>query len=59
MLVVKSGIAGHIAACHLLRKLSKGHEVVLSPNSNYQCIQSNIWIGIKKIKYIIFPLEPL
>ena len=38
------------------------HEVVVvSPNSNYQWIPSNIWVGIgrMKSKKILFPLAPL
>jgi len=62
VLIVGAGISGHTAACHLRRKLSKKHEVVvLSPNRNYQWVPSNIWIGIGKMKPkdVIFPLEPL
>lgn len=62
VVVLGAGIAGHTAAAHLRRKLSKDHEVVVvSPNSNYQWVPSNIWVGIGKMtsKQIIFPLEPL
>ncbi|MCB0436607.1 MAG: NAD(P)/FAD-dependent oxidoreductase, partial [Mangrovimonas sp.] len=62
ILVLGAGIAGHVAASHLRRKLSKEHEVlVVSPNSNYQWIPSNIWVGIgrMKSKQILFPLAPL
>lgn len=62
IVVLGAGIAGHVAAAHLRRKLSKEHEVlVVSPNSNYQWIPSNIWVGIgrMKSKSIYFPLEPL
>ncbi|MGE5943932.1 MAG: NAD(P)/FAD-dependent oxidoreductase, partial [Flavobacteriales bacterium] len=44
------------------RKLSNEHEVlVVSPNSNYQWIPSNIWVGVGRMqsKKILFPLEPL
>lgn len=62
IVVLGAGISGHVAASHLRRKLSKKHEVVVvSPNSNYQWIPSNIWVGIgrMKSKKIVFPLAPL
>jgi sulfide:quinone oxidoreductase len=62
IVVLGAGIAGHVAASHLRRKLSKSHEViVVSPNSNYQWIPSNIWVGIGRMasKQILFPLAPL
>ncbi len=62
IVVLGAGIAGHVAASHLRRKLSKEHEVVVvSPNSNYQWIPSNIWVGIGRMKPrdILFPLAPL
>ena len=62
IVVLGAGIAGHTAAAHLRRKLSKEHEVlVVSPNRNYQWVPSNIWVGIGRMKPkdVIFPLEPL
>ncbi|MGB0430229.1 MAG: NAD(P)/FAD-dependent oxidoreductase, partial [Bacteroidia bacterium] len=62
ILVLGAGIAGHTAASHLRRKLAKEHEVlVVSPNSNYQWIPSNIWVGIGRMapEKIIFPLASL
>lgn len=62
IVVLGAGISGHVAASHLRRKLPKEHEVVVvSPNSNYQWIPSNIWVGIgrMKSKEILFPLAPL
>ena len=62
IVVLGAGISGHVAASHLRRKLSKKHEVVVvSPNSNYQWIPSNIWVGIGRMKSekILFPLAPL
>lgn len=62
IVILGAGISGHVAAAHLRRKLPKEHEVVVvSPNSNYQWIPSNIWVGIgrMKSKQILFPLEPL
>ncbi|APY10272.1 sulfide:quinone reductase [Seonamhaeicola sp. S2-3] len=62
IVILGAGISGHVAATHLRRKLPKKHEVVVvSPNSNYQWIPSNIWVGIgrMKSKKILFPLAPL
>src|SRR5690606_12669922 len=62
IVILGAGISGHVAASHLRRKLGKEHEVlVVSPNSNYQWIPSNIWVGVgrMKSKQILFPLEPL
>ncbi|REG82790.1 NAD(P)/FAD-dependent oxidoreductase [Algoriphagus antarcticus] len=62
IVVLGAGISGHTAASHLRRKLSKKHEVlVVSPNSNYQWIPSNIWVGIGRMNRedTVFPLEPL
>jgi len=62
IVVLGAGISGHVAATHLRRKLGKEHEIVMvSPNSNYQWIPSNIWVGIGRMKpeSILFPLEPL
>ena len=62
IVILGAGIAGHVAASNLRRNLSKEHEVlVVSPNSNYQWIPSNIWVGIGRMKssQILFPLAPL
>ncbi len=62
IVVLGAGISGHVAATHLRRKLSKEHEIlVVSPNSNYQWVPSNIWVGIGKMKPkdVCFPLAPL
>ena len=62
IVILGAGISGHVAAAHLRRKLDKTNEVVVvSPNSNYQWIPSNIWVGIgrMKSKEILFPLAPL
>lgn len=62
ILILGAGIAGHTAASHLRRKLSKEHDVlVVSPNRNYQWVPSNIWVGIGRMKSedVFFPLEPL
>ncbi len=62
VVVLGAGIAGHTSAMYLRRLLGKEHEVlVVSPNSRYQWIPSNIWIGIGKMtrEQTTFPLEPL
>jgi len=62
IVILGAGIAGHVAASHLRRKLPKKHEViVVSPNSNYQWVPSNIWVGIGRMKPkdVLFPLAPL
>lgn len=62
LVVLGAGIAGHTAALHARRKLSKEHEViVISPNSNWNWIPSNIWVGIGYMKpeQVIFPLKPV
>jgi len=62
VVVLGAGVSGHTAISYLRRNLSKKHEVVMvSPNSNYQWIPSNIWVGIgrMKAKQIIFSLAPL
>jgi sulfide:quinone oxidoreductase len=62
IVILGAGISGHVAAAHLRRKLSKSHEVVVvSPNSNYQWIPSNIWVGTGRMNSssVLFPLAPL
>jgi len=47
VVVLGAGISGHTAATYLKRYLGKSHEIVMvSPNSNYQWIPSNIWVGV-------------
>jgi len=63
VVVMGAGISGHTAALHLKRLLRKGnHEVVVvSPNSNWNWIPSNIWVGVGKMKaeQVTFPLRPV
>ena len=47
VVVLGAGVSGHTAAAFLKKKLGKNHEVVMiSPNSYYQWVPSNIWVGI-------------
>lgn len=62
VLILGAGISGHTAAMTARRKLGKQHEViVVSPNSNYQWVPSNIWVGVgrMKAKQVIFALAPV
>ena len=57
-----AGIAGHTAALHLRRMLGKEHDVVVvSPNSKWNWIPSNIWVGVGKMdkKRVTFLLAPI
>ena len=47
VVVLGAGISGHTAVAFLKKRLGKKHEVVMvSPNSYYQWVPSNIWVGI-------------
>jgi len=62
IVVLGAGVSGHTAALHLKRLLGNGHSVtVVSPNSNWNWIPSNIWVGVGKMpaSKVIFPLTPI
>lgn len=64
VVVLGAGISGHTAALHLRRMLGRrgGHTVtVVSPNSQWNWIPSNIWVGVGKMakKDVVFPLAPV
>lgn len=62
VLILGAGISGHTAALVAKRKLGKQHEVVVvSPNSNYQWVPSNIWVGVGLMKpeQVKFKLAPV
>ena len=62
VLILGAGIAGHTAALHAKRLLGKKNEIiVVAPNSNYNWIPSNIWVGVGKMhkEQVIFPLAPI
>jgi len=62
VVVLGAGISGHTAALYLKRSLKKNHEViVVSPNSNYQWVPSNIWVGLglmtpEQVKFKLAPI---
>jgi len=50
VIVLGAGISGHTAASFLKKILGKKHEViVISPNSYYQWVPSNIWVGVGNV----------
>ncbi|HET9657251.1 MAG TPA: FAD-dependent oxidoreductase [Kineosporiaceae bacterium] len=62
VVVLGAGIAGHTAALHLRRLLGRRHEVVVvSPNSRWNWIPSNIWVGVGRMTggQVTFPLAPV
>ena len=62
VVILGAGIAGHTAALHATRILGKDHQItVISPNSKYNWIPSNIWVGVGKMKssQVVFPLAPV
>lgn len=62
LLILGAGIAGHTAALHANRLLGREHEVVVvSPNSLWNWIPSNIWVGVGEMKpeQVTFPLKPV
>jgi sulfide:quinone oxidoreductase len=62
VVVLGAGISGHTAALYLKKLLGKKHEiVVVSPNSNYQWVPSNIWVGVglmepNEVKFKLAPV---
>jgi sulfide:quinone oxidoreductase len=62
VVILGAGISGHTAALHLSRMLGAEHSVtVVSPNSQWNWIPSNIWVGVGKMakQQVVFPLEPI
>lgn len=62
VVVLGAGISGHTAVSYLSKALRKNHEVVMvSPNSNFQWIPSNIWVGVGKMtpEQVKFKLAPV
>lgn len=62
VVIMGAGISGHTAALHLRRMLNMEHEiVVVTPNSKWNWIPSNIWVGVGKMteKQVTFLLAPI
>lgn len=62
IVILGAGVAGHTAALHAKRKLGAAHEVVVvSPNSQWNWIPSNIWVGVGRMteRKVVFPLAPI
>lgn len=62
LLILGAGVAGHTAAMHARHKLPSSHEVVVvSPNSQWNWIPSNIWVGTGYMtpEQVTFPLAPV
>ncbi len=62
VVVLGAGISGHTAVLHLRRSLGKNHEIVMvTPNSKWNWIPSNIWVGVGKMsaEQVTFPLAPI
>jgi sulfide:quinone oxidoreductase len=62
VVILGAGVSGHTAALHLRRTLGKEHDVVVvTPNSQWNWIPSNIWVGVGRMKaeQVTFPLAPI
>jgi sulfide:quinone oxidoreductase len=62
VVVLGAGIAGHTAASYLSMWLDRSHEVVVvSPQSTYNWVPSNIWLGLGLMteQQVAFPLTPV
>jgi len=64
VVILGAGVAGHTAALHAKRLLGKKNAneiIVISPNSKYNWIPSNIWVGVGKMsaEQVTFPLAPV
>jgi len=62
LVVMGGGVAGHTAATFAKKWLGKQHEViVVTPNSQWNWIPSNIWVGVGEMKKkdVVFPLAPV
>ena len=62
LVILGGGISGQTAALHARKKLGRRHEVVVvTPNSLWNWIPSNIWVGVGLMKpeQVTFPLAPV
>jgi len=62
VLVLGGGVSGHTAATFAAEWLGKDHEViVVTPNSKWNWIPSNIWVGVGQMskEEVVFELAPV
>ncbi len=62
IVIMGGGVSGHTAASFLNKWLGKKHEViVITPNSQWNWIPSNIWVGVVEMtkEDVVFPLAPV
>lgn len=62
VIVLGAGVSGHTAATFAAKWLGKKHEVVVvSPNSKWNWIPSNIWVGVGEMskEEVTFDLAPV
>ena len=62
VVILGAGVSGHTAALHLRRLLRREDTItVVSPNSQWNWIPSNIWVGVGEMakKDVVFPLAPV
>jgi len=62
LVVMGGGVSGHTAATFAKKMLGKDHEVVVvTPNSLWNWIPSNIWVGVGGMTKndVVFPLAPV
>ena len=62
VVIMGGGVSGHTAASFLAKWLGKDHEVVVvTPNSLWNWIPSNIFVGVREMtkKDVTFPLAPV
>ena len=62
IVIMGGGVAGHTTATFLKKWLGLAHEiVVVTPNSHWNWIPSNIWVGVGRMtkEQVVFPLAPI
>ncbi len=62
IVIMGAGVAGHTTATFLKKWLGSKHEVVVvTPNSHWNWIPSNIWVGVGRMtkEQVVFPLAPI
>lgn len=62
VVILGAGVSGHTVASFLKTWLGKSHEVVVvTPNSKWNWIPSNVWVGVNGMKKedVVFELAPV